>query len=218
MEHVGVAEHDVGPAADRAPGILRRIAVVCEHADLNVVRSGGPCPPAVLLGEALGKRLQLRKLILRERFRGKEVQRARGRISKHRIEDRYVVAERLAGSRRRDDDDVSSGEGVRERLGLVRIELRGASHADRGAQAGVRLLGKRRIPGFDRRHPLDRGNDRLSTGCLGATRRLEPRENIPQAAVLIRESGRERQGEEMVTAWPVAIKKRNRPRIARGIR
>ena len=35
VQHVGIAEHDVRARANRAARILRRIAVVGEHADLG---------------------------------------------------------------------------------------------------------------------------------------------------------------------------------------
>ena len=35
VDHVGIAEHDVRARADRPPRILRRVAVVGEHADLE---------------------------------------------------------------------------------------------------------------------------------------------------------------------------------------
>ena len=40
MEHVGIAEHDVRAAADGLARVLRRVAVVCEHADLGIVTRG----------------------------------------------------------------------------------------------------------------------------------------------------------------------------------
>ena len=38
VQHVGIAEHDVRLAANRAPRVRRRVAVVGEHADLEIRR------------------------------------------------------------------------------------------------------------------------------------------------------------------------------------
>ena len=127
VQHVGIAEHDVRLAADRAPRVGRRVAVVGEDADLEI---------AVARHE-LRQRVQLGELILRQRLGRKEVQRARRRILQDRVQHRRVVAERLARSRRRDRDDVAPGEHVRERLGLVRVEL-ARSRAPRATRAAGR--------------------------------------------------------------------------------
>ena len=113
MQHVGIAEHDVRLAADRAPRVRRRVAVVGEDADLQLV----------VVRHELRQRVQLRELILRQRLCRKQIQRARRRILQDGVEHRRVVAERLARRRRRDRDDVAAGEHVLERLGLVRVEL-----------------------------------------------------------------------------------------------
>jgi hypothetical protein len=67
VHHVGVAEHDVRAAADRASCILRRVAVVGEDADLEIA------PARELIRETV----QLGELILRQRLGRKQVQRAR---------------------------------------------------------------------------------------------------------------------------------------------
>ena len=77
VQHVGVAEHDVRLAADRAPRVRRRVAVVGEDADLRIGRARV---------DELDERVQLGELVLRQRLRRKQVERARRRI--------------LAGSRR----------------------------------------------------------------------------------------------------------------------
>ena len=55
--------------ANRAPRIRRRVAVVCEHADLQIGA----------VRDQLGQRVQLGELILRERLRRKQIERARRR-------------------------------------------------------------------------------------------------------------------------------------------
>ena len=98
VQHVGIAEHDVRLAANRAPRIRRRVAVVGEDADLRVA----------VVRHQLGERVQLGELILRQRLGRKQVQRARRRVLQDRVEDRPVVAERLARRGRRDRDDVAA--------------------------------------------------------------------------------------------------------------
>jgi hypothetical protein len=67
MEHVRVAEHDVCPSPDRTPRILRCVAVVGEHADLEVASAG----------ELIRQGVQLGQLILRQCLGRKQVQSAR---------------------------------------------------------------------------------------------------------------------------------------------
>ena len=86
-------------------------------------------------GERLAHRLQLGELILRERLGRKQIQRAARRVLQDRVQDRRVVAERLARRRRRDDDDVAAGERVLDRLGLMRVELLDAARRERAASA-----------------------------------------------------------------------------------
>ena len=74
-----------------------------------------PISSAGISGDELGERVQFGELILRERFRRKEIQRARRRILEDRVEHRRVVAERLSRRGRRHRDDVAPGERVRER-------------------------------------------------------------------------------------------------------
>ena len=100
VHHVRIAEHEVRARADRPPRVLRRVAVVREDADLR---------RPTLAAMRFAHRLQLGELILRERLRRKQIQRAAGRILQNRVQDRRVVAERLARRRRRDHDHVAAG-------------------------------------------------------------------------------------------------------------
>ena len=106
VHHVGIAEHEMRARADRPAGVLRRIAVVGEDADL-IAR--------LAADQRLAHRLQLGELILRERLGRKQIQRAARRILQDRVQDRRVVAERLARRGRRDDDDVAAGQRVVDR-------------------------------------------------------------------------------------------------------
>src|SRR5256885_944959 len=75
--------------------LRRRVAVVGECLELEV--------------DVPREALELGELILRERLGGEEIERARRGIFGDRVEDREVVAERLAARRRGDDDRVLSG-------------------------------------------------------------------------------------------------------------
>src|SRR2546422_5344787 len=90
------------------PRILRRVAVVGEHPHL---------------GQLLGELFQLGQLVLGERLRRKDVERARVGLVHDRLEHRQVVAERLARRRRRDDDDVASGLHELPRARVMTVEL-----------------------------------------------------------------------------------------------
>ena len=113
VQHVGIAEHHVRLAPDRAPRVRRRVAVVGEHADLQLA----------VARHQLGEHVKLGQLVLRQRLGRKEIQRPRRRILQDRVEDRGVVAERFPGSRRRNRDDVAPREHVLERFRLMRVEL-----------------------------------------------------------------------------------------------
>ena len=151
VQHVGIAEHDVRLAADRPARVGRRVAIIGEDADLEI---------AIARHEP-GQRAQLGQLILRERLGRKEIERARRGILENRVEHRRVVAECLARRRRRDGDDVTPAEHVRERLRLMRVELADPARRERGDEAIVAALGIRRKGRRDCRKAPDRGHDRV---------------------------------------------------------
>ena len=66
--------------------------------------------------------VQFSELVLRQRFGGKQIQRAGIRVFDNCVQDRQVVAQRLTGSRRRDDDHILPGMHDFRRLGLVRVQ------------------------------------------------------------------------------------------------
>ena len=138
MEHVGVGDHDVRPGADGLARVLRRVPVVRERADVPAQR--------------VGERVQLGELVLRQRLRGKEVQRARVRILEDAVEDRQVVAEGLARRGGRDHDRVAPGRRGVVRLALVRVEP--------AVPAGPR--GRRAASGAGRP-----GSPRTAAACAG---------------------------------------------------
>ena len=139
MDHVGIAENEVRACADRTAGVLRCIPVVREHANL-LARSRR---------ERLAHRGQLGELILGERFRGKQVQRPARAILQDGIENRRVVTQSFSRSRGSNDHCMSAGQRVRDRVGLVGIELRDAARDKHILQAAIERFGKRRVPSTD---------------------------------------------------------------------
>ena len=85
VQHVGVGEDDVRAASDGAPSVLRRVAVVSEHADFDI-----RCPR-----DLLRQPVEFRELVLREGLRREQVQGPRGGIREDPVHHGDVVAERL---------------------------------------------------------------------------------------------------------------------------
>ncbi len=132
VEHVGVRQHQVGPGPHRAAGVLRRVAVVGEHAHL---------------GHRLRQRLQLRELVLGQRLGREQIEDAGFRTLDERLQDRQVVAERLARRRRRDHHDVAAGLDQLPHARLVAEQLLDAARAQGLGDARVERRGKRRQHG-----------------------------------------------------------------------
>ena len=109
---------------------LGRVAVVGEHAEAIVQ----PLIEVVEFGE----------LILRQRLGGKKIERARVGIFQNGVQDRQVVAQRLAGRGRRDDHDVLARVHRFRGGGLVCVRSANALRRVRGDQIGVH-------PGRERR-------------------------------------------------------------------
>ena len=130
VQHVGVAEHHVRLAADRAARVRWCVPIVGEDTNLELG----------VAAHELGERVQLGELILSERLGRKEIQRARRRILQDRVEDRRVVAERLARCRRRDGHHVAPAEHVRKRLRLMGVELANPARGERADEAVVGAL------------------------------------------------------------------------------
>jgi hypothetical protein len=126
VEHVRVREDDVRPLADLPAPLARRIAVVDCRAE--------PLQPE------LGERASL---ILRERLRRVEVQRARLRIARYRVEDRKVEGERLPRRGPGRDDDVLATLRSFPCLGLVAVQRGDAGTQKRRRDPWVEVVGKR---------------------------------------------------------------------------
>ena len=137
--------------ADRAPGVLRRVAVVGEHADglavavarRSIARPGraarraGPAPAP---------------------WSGRDT--TRGPTDpEDRVEDRRVVAQRLARRGRRDDDGAAAGAGRGRSPRPDACRARGCrAVAQRADQPAIERLGHRRVHRGGRRQPPDGGD------------------------------------------------------------
>jgi hypothetical protein len=105
----GIGEHDVGALADGLAGVLGRIAIVGECADLGAhLVDGG---------------LQFVELIFGQGFGGEKIHGAGAGIGEQQVQDGQVVAQRLAAGGGRDDHHVLALFDRLEGLGLVGIEL-----------------------------------------------------------------------------------------------
>jgi hypothetical protein len=82
VQHVRIGENDVAALPNRGARIGGRVAIVGEDAEAAV--------------EPLAQIVQLGQLVLRERLGREEVERACVGIFEHRVQDRQVVAKRLA--------------------------------------------------------------------------------------------------------------------------
>ncbi len=147
VEHVGVRHHDVRARPDRLARVLRRVSVVGERADV------GP--------DLLDHGVQLGELVLRQRLRREQVESARVSVLQDPVEDRQVVAERLARGRGRDHHDVLAPAHALERLALVAVEARVAARLERRPQLRVEGLGEGDDPRLLGREMAQRREHRL---------------------------------------------------------
>ena len=174
MQHVGIREHDARAVANLGALAGGRIAVVGRGrkesgrmGEWVSTRSWrfphSPTLPFSLspllpCSQPLLPRVQLRQLILRQRLRRVEIERSSGRIGQQAVEDRQVVAERLAAGRRRNDGDMLAAQARGDRLGLMRIELADASRRHRLNEPGIEARRERRIARAARRHMRPAGH------------------------------------------------------------
>ena len=174
VQHVGVREHDARAVANLGALAGGRIAVVgaavrragewgSGRRESGTIEEWGrrrllPFSPLRPFAHSLAPRVQLRQLILRQRLRRVEIERACGRIGQQAVEDRQVVAERLAAGRRGDDRDMLAAQARGDRLGLMRIELADASRRHRLDEPGIEARRKRRIAHAARRHMRPAGH------------------------------------------------------------
>src|SRR5438874_7213048 len=124
MEHVRIGQDRVRPLTDLPPLLGGRVAVV----------DRGLQPRQAVA-------VQRARLVLGERLRGVEVERAALGLPRQLVEDGEVEGERLSGSRARRDDHVLAAAGGLPCLGLVRVE---DGDPDRSAGLRVEFLRERR--------------------------------------------------------------------------
>ena len=133
--------------------------------------------------EALREIVEFGELVLRERFGGEEVERARIGIFEDGIQDGQVVAERFARGRGRNDNEIFARARRFGRGGLMRVELVDSLGAIRSGKFRANPRGhwaELRFAGGD---VLDRGEDfvgtvagreRVQNFLYGSERRLRP--------------------------------------------
>ena len=138
VEHVGIREHHVGPGPDRAPRVLRRVPVVRVDPERR---------------QGARQLLELRQLILREGLRGEEIEGPRRGLAQEGLQDRQVVAERLAGGGRRHHDAVAALAEEVESPGLVRVEGLDPARPERVGEIRIDRVGNRDRLGRPSREP-----------------------------------------------------------------
>ncbi len=126
VEHVGVGEHQVRPLPDGAALLAARVAVVDRRPDLLV-----QAEPVERAGLVLGQRL-----------RRVEVERAGARVRAQDVERRQVEAQRLARRGAR-GDDRRPGPRRLQRLGLVGVEGVDPGRGEALAHERVKVVGDR---------------------------------------------------------------------------
>ena len=127
VEHVRVREHEVRPLADLPAALRLGVAVVDRRLDARHLQL-----------------LERAQLVLGERLRRVEVDRAFLRLRGEGVEHGQVERERLPARGARDDRDVLAARGRRPGLRLVLVELLDAARLERRAHLRVQLVRKRR--------------------------------------------------------------------------
>jgi hypothetical protein len=134
---------------DRFAGVAGRVPVVGEDAKSIV--------------EPRGQVVEFGELILGERLGREKIEGPRVGVFKHGIEDREVVAKRLAGSGRSDNHEVLPGAGKLGRRCLVRVEAVYSLGAVGGSEFRSHPPRHWTELGFARRQVFDRGKDFVAT-------------------------------------------------------
>jgi hypothetical protein len=117
--------------------------------------------------ETSGQILQLGELILRERFRGEQVECSRVCIFENRVQNRQVVAQRLPGRRRRNHHNIASFPDGFGGQGLVAVQPRDALFRKRLRKIGAHPIMYGRKPRFARRDMVHGGNYFAAMVALG---------------------------------------------------
>ena len=146
VEHVRVGDDHLPGRPHDAADVRRRIAVVGVRLQADVGRAR--------------QRAQLHELVRRQRLGGEEVERPGRVVLRDRVEDRQVVAERLARCGRRDDHDVLALRHRLVRRRLVRVERLDPASAQRVDDPPVDALRPRRMAWRPRLELAMRGDER----------------------------------------------------------
>ena len=109
VQHVRVGEHHAGSLADRLAGVLRRVAVVGEGADVGA--------------HGVHHRLELVELVLGQGFGREQIHSAGVGVFQKPVENRQVVAECLAAGRGRDHHNILAAADQTYGFRLVAVEL-----------------------------------------------------------------------------------------------
>ena len=163
VQHVGIGQHDVGPFANGAARVLRRVAIVGERAQFGT--------------HGIHRRLKFVKLILGQRLGRKQIHRARAGIGDQPIQHRQVVAEGLAAGGGRDHHHIAAGRRARR---LPPGASRAGEYRASSAPASARAPTRPESPRTRRAWPLAAGRpapaipDRPSTPQIVRWRRRCP--------------------------------------------
>ena len=133
-EHVRVREDDVRFLADSSAKVVRGIAVVDPHGEA-----------------AQAKRVQRSGLILGERLRRVEVQRAGVRVAEELVENGQVERQGLSARRAGRDEDVGACPRHLERFRLVGVQRVDPTGEERPAEIGMEVLRHGHVPCGSRR-------------------------------------------------------------------
>ncbi len=118
VQHVGVADQDLGRLADAGPLILGRVAVVGVRLDAH--------GPSAALRPSSSASWSWASALVGNRYSARA-----DRVGQQAVEHRQVVAQRLAAGRRRDDDDVLAAQRRLDRQRLVVVGRLDAPPAER---------------------------------------------------------------------------------------
>ena len=129
VEHVGIRHHDVARLSDGGAPSGRGVAVVCVHSQVD--------------RQASLERAELRQLVLGEGLRREQVHGATLGVLEHPLQDREVVAERLAARGGRDDRQVPAPPNLGVSLGLVGVESGDPARGQSGGQLRSEVGGQR---------------------------------------------------------------------------
>ncbi len=149
-EHVRVGDHDLAGLADDGPDGCRGVAVVDGRREVHVRQRGEVA--------------ELRQLVLAEGLGGEQVERAGCRVLGDGLQDRQVVAERLARCGGRHDGHVPARAQRLQRLRLVAVQGADAASLQGLHEAIVQPVGHGDL------HRLLRGQDLVACQAAGDSR------------------------------------------------